>query len=160
MKLMYLVERRSLEERGLLFTGGRLINMDRGPLVSEVYDCIKRETNEHMSDGLGSLWNRYLSPITDDKIFALNALDPGKALTEEEIGYVDAVWNEFGALSEDELGKFMHGLPEWSDPKGSSHWIKVDDVLAGFGLPDDQVQARVDRIRHLQHLEAFFTSSV
>lgn len=51
MKLLYLAEARSLEEKGRMITGDKICAMKRGPILSHVLDCIRGKVTD---------WNEFI----------------------------------------------------------------------------------------------------
>src|SRR5690349_19975355 len=59
LKLLYLVDRDALLRWGIPVTTDSYVSMDHGPVVSSIYDLIRRRVN-------GPTWDEYISPPMGD----------------------------------------------------------------------------------------------
>lgn len=139
MKLMYLIEKQSLESYGRFITNDKFVSMKRGPVLSNTYSAIK---NDLWGDDQ-PFWNNYLKTEvdTDKRIFDCvikhNGNTPNLNKTEEVV--VDVVLDVFGSYSEFELVEYTHkSLPEWNREVGSSaspiEIDKMESDLLGYSV--------------------------
>jgi uncharacterized phage-associated protein len=126
MKLLYFVERRWLIERGTTIFEDSFFAMDEGPVLSEVYNCMKDPSN---GTSVGDTWRLVLSQIDNETITRKGELNPSQYLTQAQLKLVDAIWDQYGSMSKDEIVKEAHQLPEWNALQGSSIFIKYISVL-------------------------------
>ena len=108
IKLLYLADRRSLAETGAPITGHRTVSMPRGPALSGVYDRTKEPARD------GSTWHAWIAP-------------------DGQIATLQAVHNEHGRKTWQQLRELTHKLPEWDDPDGSSLPIDPERILEAVG---------------------------
>jgi hypothetical protein len=109
LKLLYLAERKTLQQTGAMITGDQVVSMPNGPVLSEVYDLIKYKTFHaprfyHCFERLG------------DQIRLVK--DPGIGyLSPLEIENLQTVATEHIEKTDDELILWIHdNCPEWEDP--------------------------------------------
>lgn len=137
MKLLYFTERRWLIERGMTIFEDKFFSMDEGPVLSDVYNCMKDPSK---GAEVGTIWRRVLSPIHDETITQSGDLDPSQYLTRAQLQVIRDIWDQFGSMSKDEIVDEAHQLPEWNDPQGSAIFIKYISVLENE--LDDQHEAK------------------
>ncbi len=127
LKLLYMVERESLAERGVPFVADSVVAMDHGPVLSRTYRLIRGELD-------APEWEECIR--TDG--FSVELLEsPGTSqLSKWEIGKIHEVIVRFQHLSDWELVRHLHDiLPEWrkhEPPKGSRRDIPLADILEEF----------------------------
>ncbi len=63
---------------------------------------------------------------------------------EEDI--LRTVFNEFGRQSRWTIVDYMHSLPEWKNPAGSSTPIAISDILQALNESREDIQAIVSEI--------------
>lgn len=132
LKLLYMADRRALIERGLPITGDQMVSMPKGPALSRVLDLLKGET-------MDPEWSRYVSrPIGYD------VRHSGKEETDElsryELSVLTAVDEELGEMEWWQIIRYVHDLPEWEDPEGSSRPIPPERILKAEGVPTDEIE--------------------
>ena len=136
LKLLYLADRKALLEHGRPITYDRYVSMDHGPVLSQTYDLIVREESPERR----SYWRQHISAPENFEVRLLGDAPNGElSAALEQI--LDEVFAEFGRMGRWEIVDFMHTLPEWEDPHGSSVPIPIRDVLRAMGLDDDQAEA-------------------
>lgn len=136
IKLLYLADRRALLDLGRPITFDRYVSMDHGPVLSQTYNLIvAEELPDHRT-----YWRQFISEAEHYEVSLVQeAPDDELSRAQEEI--LDSVFAEFGHWDRWELVRFMHTLPEWEDPQGSSLPISIYDVLRGGGLEEDDIES-------------------
>jgi len=150
IKLLYLADRESLLETGYTITGDRMVSMDKGPVLSRVYDHLVEEQQQP------GIWQRFISPPEN---FCVSVRDEPayESLSDYEIGLLNQVFEKFGDWDRWALVEWTHGLPEWVDPRGSSLSIDPAVILREAGRSDDEVRgiaAEVEAIRAFRQVAA------
>jgi uncharacterized phage-associated protein len=134
LKMLYIADRIALERIEQPITGDHYVSMKYGPVLSGVYDLIKRKP---VDDAL-PLWSEYISP--GDKNFVYLVKDPGNdELCEEEEDILQEVYQTFGHLNPFHVAEWTHDLPEW---KGSHHYsipISVEEILRQVGKSEEEI---------------------
>ena len=126
MKLLYFADRTWLIERGMTLFEDNFCSMDEGPVLSTTYNCMKDPSKGFP---VGNIWRKALSPIRNETIHKEAELDPSKFLTRAQLALLDSIWSQYGDMSVEEIVNEAHQLPEWTDPQGSSTFIKYITVL-------------------------------
>ena len=113
LKLMYMADRKSLQEFDQPITGDVYISMTYGPVLSKVYDLIK---NNKIAKG-EYYWWKYIE--TNKKTYTVKLLqDPGTGeLCKAEKVIMQKVYNSCGNYDRFELAEKTHTFPEWRDPE-------------------------------------------
>jgi uncharacterized phage-associated protein len=137
VKLLYLVDREALLRWGIPVTTDSYVSMDHGPVVSSIYDLIRRKVN-------GPTWEVYISPPMGDCDKEVRLIKPIKRslLSPAEEKLIREVSEKYGHLNRYKLRDFvMHKLPEWHDPEGSSIPIKISDMLKAGWESEEEIRA-------------------
>lgn len=133
IKLLYLAERRALLQWGRPITFDSYVSMPHGPVLSFTLDKV----NAAVGPEGESYWHRFISERKNHEVRLLEDA-PNDQLSRAEEDALDAVFAEFGHMSQWDLRDYTHDLPEWQDPHGSSAPIHIRDILLGEGLSDDE----------------------
>ncbi|MFP4028636.1 MAG: Panacea domain-containing protein [Candidatus Brocadiia bacterium] len=132
IKLIYLADRRSLEETGETMTHSRFVAMDRGPVLSELYDYIKGEYQDFPE------WQRFFQKQHYEIVMRE---DPGIGkLSSYEAKVLQEIKEEHVDRDEFDLAEWTHKLEEWEKnkpPLGSSQEIPNEDLLEAVGRSED-----------------------
>ena len=132
LKMIYLIDRKSLEDRGYPVTFDRPYNMKFGPILSHTYRLMK--------EGNGTYWNKvFLVPDTKHLV-KLRDVEVGiGALSEADVEYIDKVVEEVGHLSFQEISQYTHTLAEYEDTGDTSRPIEWNNWLRAVGWDDDEI---------------------
>jgi hypothetical protein len=132
LKLLYIADRKAIEETGRPVIGGRTIAMERGPLHGTVYDLIVGVDCESPD------W--YLRFKTDEYDIEM-VQDPGNGeLSRYELDLLTRITAEFKADDEWAVGKATHRFQEFIDNEptaGKSRTIPLVDIVKAVGRSDD-----------------------
>jgi hypothetical protein len=149
LKLLYLADRKSLLETGSTITGDNVVNMTNGPVLSQVYDCIKGNRTEDCVS-----WSKHLRK--DSYELVLEA-DPGDSeLSDYDVNLLTALAREHQRHNWRDMVNLVHELPEWEDPGATSVGVDYDNILQAADLPVATIQSyqalnaaarSVDRVR-------------
>jgi uncharacterized phage-associated protein len=138
LKLLYLADRMAFAQWGIPISNDNYVSMDNGPVLSQTYNLIK--------DG-GRIWSEFISAPFRDHEVELTApvlSRPKLSPAEEEI--LVTVFTEFGRENRWKIVDFMHTLPEWKNPGGSSTPISISDILEALNEPQENIQAIVSEL--------------
>ncbi len=106
MKLMYLLERRSLVEDSSPVVGGRYVAMNNGPLISEAYDAVKNNTWQGIErDEYDVVWKGDSAEVED-------------YLSEREEAHLDELSRFFRIYGYGAMIDYTHdarNCPEWKE---------------------------------------------
>ncbi|GAA6614562.1 Panacea domain-containing protein [Scytonema sp. NUACC26] len=135
LKLLYMADRIALERLEQPISGDHYVSMDRGPVLSAVYDLIKG----NKVDGALDVWSKYISSHSNYEVSLLK--DPGvDELCEDEIDIIKQVYQEKGHFDRFDLVEITHLFPEWQNPNGSPIPIFVEDILQNIGKTNDEIE--------------------
>lgn len=154
MKLLYFTERHWLIERGVTIFEDTFYSMDEGPVLSGVYEAMRPPAKKRPE---GAKWRRFLSSINNGEISQNQEMAPSDFLTRAQISLLEAIWDQFGGLTQDQIIDVAHQLPEWTDPNGSSIFIKYIDVLSSE-LDADEARAKTSFALTQRNITAAFGS--
>ncbi|MEO8890724.1 MAG: Panacea domain-containing protein [Coleofasciculaceae cyanobacterium] len=149
LKLMYKADRVAFEKIDKPVTGDKYVSMNKGPVLSGVYDLIKDNQKYQKTD----VWKRYISTRNDSSNHEVRLLeDPGfDELSEEEEEIIKDAYKEWGRLNRFDIVALTHDFPEWKNPHGSSIPIDVIDILKNVG----KTQEEIDYIRKIAAREIY-----
>ena len=149
IKLLYIVDREALIRWGRIVTTDRHVSMDKGPVVSQIYDLI---TGDEPPD-IEMFWHQHISAPQNFEVEVYN--HPGNdELSSAEEDLIDEVFEEHGRKSRWELVRYTHDLPEWQDPGGSSLPITYRDILRAANKTEAEIAAVESEIESLAATEA------
>lgn len=135
LKLLYIADRESIAETGDAITGDRVVAMDQGPVLSNLYDIIK---GIHITS---TEWNRF---IERQQYRIALVKDPGNGLLcPYEIEKLEQVSADHAHLNDWEIVNQTHDFPEWKRHyvPGTSCPIPVKDILGAVGYSEPDIQA-------------------
>lgn len=144
LKLLYLADRKSLASLERPITGDTPVSMDRGPVLSCVYDLIKTSTP-------GGPWGDTIQRVSRYDVALHNKPDLSP-LSDAELEILRQAWDLCRAHDQFALSDMTHDFPEWEDPHGSSIPIPLEKILAAFGK-DEQA---IERVRQTAREQRYF----
>ena len=133
MKLMYLADRQSFEDRGCSISGDRFFSMKSGPVLSSAYDLMKGTGSAQ------SFWDGLIKNHTNTTVHSLRDKESDlDLLSEYDEQVMDEVIRRYGAKSGPELKNYLHdSCPEWEDPGRSSKLIRIGKILESLGYDEE-----------------------
>lgn len=142
IKLLYLVDRRSLVRFGRPITFDWYFSLPHGPVLSFTLNRI----NEEIDPQNPSYWHRFISEREGHSVRLLGDM-PNDQLSTAEEQLIDEVFSKFGEMSQWKLRDYCHELPEWQDPNGSRLPIEIRDILLAEGLDEEEVEEILTGLR-------------
>jgi len=138
MKLLYMADRLSLQRFDTPVIGDRYVSMDKGLVLSNVYDLIKGQVLQDMPDAL-NVWNKY---ICRNSKWELEILEnpSNDELCENDEDIIREIYTENINKNVSELIDIAHGFPEWENPNGSSIYLKIGDLLGKAGKTEGRIK--------------------
>jgi len=139
LKLLYLAERRSIEQRNRPICGDVYVSMKRGPVLSKVYNLIKGETDWIVPRH----WSSFIR-LSDRYYLELVKTPRCEALSDADVRILGEVFDAHGHLDEWQLVSLLHReCPEWEDPGDTSKEILPEEVLRALGKDaEDELEVR------------------
>ena len=150
VRLMYLADREALARLGFSITRGQHCSLPDGPVISEVNDLLSGSTYKHKYVS-GGYWDDHIACTRDDGVQVLK--DPGVGrLSASNILILDDIKKQYGSLSDDELGKITHVLPEYDAPDGkTSTKIQAERTLQSGGFTSAQAESIAEEAKARNH---------
>ena len=156
VKLLYLLDRSSLDRRNIPVIGGDYLSMRNGPVTSEILDLI------NAGRLLGEADRRWEQCITDrkDHDVALEKMPPREHLAETELELLDQVWAEHGTKDQWQLVDWCHAhCKEWTPVTNGCAPIAVEQVGMALGKSAAQVNRLRQEAIELNQLDEIFAGS-
>jgi uncharacterized phage-associated protein len=153
IKLLYLADREALNRWGFPLTTDWHSSMPHGPVVSNIYDLIRRRKS-------GEYWTRYISEPFDDKQVQLERDDcPTDKLSRAEESLLVELFDKYKTWTRWQLRDLTHELPEWEDPAGSSIPIGIDEILRAQGATDEEIRDVQSDLRAVRRTKSVLRSA-
>jgi uncharacterized phage-associated protein len=138
IKLLYVAERRSLEQNKRPICGDTYFALKDGPVLSVVLDLIK----DRVLPDQPRHWPTFIS--THDWDVQLDRVPDPERLSRADLAILDEVFDDLGHMNQWQLRAWTHNnCPEWEDPGLSRFPICPEDILHVLGVDGDEI----DRIR-------------
>lgn len=157
MKLLYFVDRLSLEKYGEPVSFDNMVAMPHGMVLSQTYNL---STGSAISIAGG--WNEWISDKENHNI-SLNKdiknIDEFDELSTADIELVDEVYSKYGKYSGFDLADMHHNnniCPEWINPNGSSVEVSYADIFISMGKSKDEIKVALRRIEESKSLLQLF----
>lgn len=143
LKLLYLLDRKSLIEYGRPVTFDSYISMSKGPVLSFTYDIIC----DPPISGEESYWHKFISEQKDYTVKLLDNSPEENHLSIAEEKLIDSIYEDFGHMDRFDLVRYTHdNFSEWKDPNGSSIPIHIKDILMAGGYSEEDADDVVDAL--------------
>ena len=157
IKLLYLADKKSLEESLQTITGDTYVSMPNGPVLSKLYDLIMdRYRNENMQ----GRWNSRFSRDEYNLIIKTNhEQDALGELSPFEIQTLDKIYSQFENYNLSQIIDYVHNnCPEWKDPEGSAIPIRTKEILKSIGRTPDEIEWIIAETKAFEEEEKTFLS--
>jgi len=141
LKLLYLADRKALLELGRPISYDRYVSMPHGPVLSRTYDLMVAEPDPEQP----TYWRQIISEPRGYTVSLLGDA-PRDQLSRAEEQILDQVFAEFGRRNRWQLRDYMHQLPEYRDPQGSTLPIEIRDILLSQGVSPEDATAIWDEL--------------
>jgi uncharacterized phage-associated protein len=149
IKLLYLADRAALLDWGIPVTSDRYVSMDNGPVLSGVYSLITEDRPK-------PVWAQFVSaPLGEYEVELLKEA-PTDRLSRAEERLIREVFDQWGHANRWDLVGYVHTLPEWKDPKGSTLPIHIRDILKAGGEDEAEIRATLRELRSMANADESF----
>jgi uncharacterized phage-associated protein len=135
LKKLYYADRIALVKWGQSITGDKLVSMDKGPIVSKIYDLLKDQGTE---TNLIS-WKDVISRETNYKIILRKNADLG-VLSEREMEALEESRNRINKIRGSIGAWLVKNCPECEHPEGTSTSIDPAKILRLAGKTEEQIR--------------------
>jgi uncharacterized phage-associated protein len=124
LKLLYLSDRKSMEDNNRRLTGINYVNYMYGPYSEDVKEAIEKADESHL---FHRVEDRRSSKSGNRYEFCNCPQHKTEVRFEDSDGIINSVVKEYGSMSDKELIEFVKSLPEIRD-KDKYVPIKIDDI--------------------------------
>lgn len=136
IKLLYLADREALLTTGRPITGDRFVAMQKGPVLSRLYDLINEEPKSSESP-----WYDYVSEPQIYSVRLQKAEPDLDELSRFEMGLLARLFEKYKNMDQFDLADLTHVIcPEWRDPEGSLLPITPEDILRAEGKSQEEIE--------------------
>jgi len=137
IKLLYLADRKALENWDASFTKDNYSNLDNGIVLSNLYNLIK-DKGIHENQ---CLWNTYFITEGYNLKSIIKENLPEDELSDREKKLLKAINKEYKHCDWKYLADIVHhNLPEWTDPNGSSISLSINEILEKLGRTKNEIE--------------------
>jgi uncharacterized phage-associated protein len=155
-KLLYLLDRLSLDKRGTPVVGGDYLSMRNGPVTSEVLDLINAGRLHGEKD---LLWEQCISDRTNHEV-KLEHMPDRENLSDAEVSLLDEIWTEHGDKNQWKLVDWCHAhCMEWTPVTNGCAPIPVEQVGIALGKNPAQVNRLRQEAIELNQLDEIFAET-
>lgn len=157
MKLLYFVDRLSLEKYGEPVSFDNIVAMPHGMVLSQTYNL-----SSGSSPSIVGGWDEWISDKENHNISLnkdIKKIDEFDELSLADIELVDEVYSKYGQYSGFDLANMHHNnnvCPEWSNPHGSSFEVSYENILIAMDKGKDEIKASLKRIEESKSLLQLF----
>jgi uncharacterized phage-associated protein len=153
VKLVYLLDRLSIQRRSIPVVGGTYLSMRNGPVTSELLDLINA----------GSLWGvtqcnweKFIGNRQNHEV-SLIEKPACQNLAEAELALIDEVYREHGAKNQWQLRDWCHEhCAEWTLLEEGRDRISVERLAEAVGKSGEQIRHLAESAAELNLLDAAF----
>lgn len=138
IKLLYLADRKSLEESGYSITEDSYVSMKNGPVLSGLYDLIK---NRYKDKAVQYYWNSKFATENYDLLQICSFISTGE-LSKSDMDILDSVDKRFHSVPYQRMIDFVHdprNCPEWKDTQ-SSIFLSESEILSHLGFSKEEIE--------------------
>lgn len=139
-KLLYLADRKSIDERDHPITNDNYASMPFGPVNSYTYSYINGAASVRQDQ-----WLEFIAPRNENNVPLARNIEINKDLDElsrSDLRILEEIWSEFKDIDRFDLAEWTHKYcPEWRDPNGSSIPIDLATIFATLNKPDPVARA-------------------
>lgn len=135
LKKLYYADRIALTKWGKPITGDKLVSMDKGPIVSKIYDLLKdKGTEENLI-----AWKNVISREPEYRVVLRKKADFG-VLSEREMEALEESRSKINKIRGSIGAWLVKNCPECEHPEGTSTPIDPAKILRIAGRTEEQIQ--------------------
>lgn len=156
IKILYLADRKSMQETGYSITGDSYVSMKDGPVLSSLYSLIK---NNFKNKAIQYYWNSKFQTDDYDIHLLVPFLSKGK-LTSSETEILDSIDKQFHNDSYSQMISFVHNpnnCPEWKNTQSSIPLLETE-ILKNIGFSDNDIKVIEDEKKFYEAEEKLIDS--
>lgn len=146
LKLMYLADRKAIDELHRPITGDVVVNMKRGPVLSGIYNLIK---NDHRAPDAPQ-WHAAIGhhpKAFSDVVLKGEGVQPSP-LSRGEVEIIESVFVDHERRDTEDLIDWIHDhCAEWSDPRDDGRnvaQIAYERIFEALGKTPEQIEVAAE----------------
>jgi uncharacterized phage-associated protein len=156
VKLVYLLDRLSLDRRGIPVVGGDYLSMRNGPVTSELLDIVNAGRLFGESD---TRWEQSISDRRDHDV-QLEQMVAREHVSDAEVALLTEIWTEHGAKDQWQLVEWCHThCPEWTPVTHGCAPIAVERIAIALGKSPEVIQRLRQEAAELNRLGEIFAQT-
>ncbi|MCX7045995.1 MAG: Panacea domain-containing protein [Candidatus Sumerlaeota bacterium] len=137
VKLVYLLDRLSIQRRGIPVVGGTYFALPNGPITSELLDLINAGRLEGEKD---CRWAEFIRDRQNHEV-ALIGEGSSSHLSESELALIEQVYEAHGAKDQWQLRDWTHQhCEEWTPLEQGRDTISIESIARALGMSEAKVQ--------------------
>lgn len=141
LNLLYLADRESIKQTGFLITGSEIIITQSGIYGSEIYECIKGDSE--------SFWKRHLA--TKGYVVELVNFPGTSELSRFDTDTLDRIHRTHRYNSTQQILAVVRKLPEWSDVQAAgSEVLAPEEILRAAGVSAETIKSFSELNEHVE----------
>jgi uncharacterized phage-associated protein len=156
VKLIYLLDRMSLDRRGIPVVGGDYLSMRNGPVTSELLDIVNAGRLFGEQD---TRWEQCISDRHNHDV-QLEQMPPREHVSDVEVELTNEIWTEHGGKDQWQLAEWCHAhCPEWTPVTRGCAPIAVERIAIALGKAPEVVQRLRQEAAELNLLGEIFAQA-
>ena len=156
VKLLYLLDRLSLDRRGAPVVGGDYLSMRNGPVTSEVLDLINAGRLIGEKD---QRWEQCIRDRTNHEV-RLEQMPNRENLSDAEVDLLGEIWAKHGGKNQWQLVDWCHThCTEWVPVTNGCAPIAIERLGIALGKNEAQVNRLCQEAAELNQLDEIFAGA-
>lgn len=156
VKLLYLLDRLSLDRRSTPVSGGDYLSMRNGPVTSEVLDLVN---SGRLVGERDQRWEQCISGRTNHEV-RLEQMPRRENLSDAEVQLLDQIWAEHGDKNEWQLVEWCHAhCKEWTPVTNGCAPISVEQMGFALGKNATEIKRLRQEAVELNQLDEIFAGA-
>jgi hypothetical protein len=136
LKTLYHADRSSLIKDHRTITGDNFVSMDKGPVLTEIYNFMKDRGDAANL----AIWRKYFSEGEGAYGIKISQLPDLDYLSENEKQTLSDSFDIISSIDPRFISRWMHAsFPEWQDPHGSSIPIDPKIILRSQNVSESEI---------------------
>ena len=148
IKLIYLTERRFLQDHEIPMLFDELYSLPHGPICSSTLNGIDGVIHEEV-------WEQYIAR-NGNEISPVRRLERGNLdeLSDAEVEIAGRIWTRFRGMTASQLRNYSHQrCPEYTEINKGQIPISYRDVLEALGNPDaEEIDRKISDLRRAESI--------
>lgn len=158
VKLIYLLDRLSIQRRGVPVVGGIYFSMRNGPVTSELLDLVNAG---ELAGEEGSRWETLISDRKDHEIAIRGAAPPEReSLSDVELELIGEIFAEHGGKTQWQLRDWCHErCAEWTPLQNGREHISIEELALNTGRSEKDAHRIAHEARETNLLARAFAQA-